>query len=133
MQYKDRFGRYVTKADAYVDGVLKDGYAVAVPMLLADSGLSTVITDAKRAFADSAEGQRAVAWARRKHDLSEAYKGAQASPFSDADTRQALDEAFTEKQASDAEKARMTAELPNLRDRAQLFYEARVDRMNETR
>ena len=48
------------------------------------------LTDTERAFADSPEGIMRLSHAREGHRLSEAYKGAAARPWTDADESQAV-------------------------------------------
>jgi phage tail sheath gpL-like len=90
VQYVDSLGRFCSKFDAYKNGILKDGYSVRVPMMLSDSGGALNFADAERAFADSAEGQRTVAYARHLHDIRERSHGALARPFTDADALAAI-------------------------------------------
>lgn len=127
MQYLDRAGKFVSRSEAYLNGALRDGYAVRVPMMLADSADRVSVTDAERLFFDSAEGRAAASWARHKHNLAEAYKGADARAFTAAEEQRALKQAFTDKQALDADRARWEAELPRLRGEAEACRNAADD------
>lgn len=53
-------------------------------VFLTDDRTRTTFSDTERRFADSAEGQAAIAYERNKHALSEAHKGADARPWTDA-------------------------------------------------
>lgn len=78
-------GRFVTREEAFSDGLIRDGYSVVVSMLFADADAKLSIADAERAFADSAEGQAVVARARMAHDLNRPGEA-----FTDADATTAI-------------------------------------------
>jgi hypothetical protein len=54
--------------------ILRDGARLNANLLMMDSAAPAFLTDAERAFADSAEGAHAVARAKHTFDMGEAYK-----------------------------------------------------------
>lgn len=111
-RYKDRLGRWCARSEAVSNGMLNDGYSVHVDMMMTDSAAGHSFVDAERAFADSAEGQRIVAYARHLHDIRERSHGAQACPFTDADAQAVIRGAMagrataTEQRTNDAAASR---------------------------
>ena len=113
-QYVNRQGQFISEDEALEDGVLKDGFTIRVPMMLADSGPSRSIQDAERAFADSAEGQAVIARARMVHELTRPGVA-----FADADATAAV-------RAAMANDAAIAAAQPNWKREADMA-EARAD------
>ena len=87
-RYRNKDGRFVTRDEAFDGGILRDGYSVIVSMLFADADAQLSVADAERVFADSVEGQAAVAYARMVHGLTrpgEAFTAAdEANAINDA-------------------------------------------------
>ena len=118
-QYVDKIGRFISEYDAYEDGILKDGCTIRVPMMLAGSGPSQTF-DAEQTFADSREGQIAVARARMVHDMNRPGE-----PFTDTDAIAAIRAAMADAAAlsdvqpgwtreADREQARADAARDNM-------------------
>lgn len=85
-----------------IDGkvVLRHGTRLGVDLLFRDSGTPTgthFLTDAERAFADSAAGHLAVAKVRAEHARQHRYLGDAAPPFTDAMAAAAARSAMTAK------------------------------------
>lgn len=119
MQYVDRLGRFVSRDEATVGGVLRDGFSIRVPMMLTDNRNNLQLSDAELAFVDSAEGRAAIARAQMTHDLQYGH-GQHARPFTAADEAQALKLAMAEsasaatqgqQSAHDAERAEAAANM----------------------
>ena len=111
-QYTNKHGQFVSENEARENGILKDGFTVRVPMLLADSGPNT--SDADRVFADSDEGRVIIARARMVHDINRPGE-----PFTDTDATAAI-------RAGMAEAAALSDAQPNWKREADLG-QARAD------
>ena len=83
-QYFAADGRQITEEEATDRGVIRDGVRMMAQVHLMD-GVPQIFnaTDAERIFSDSVKGKRAVALARRAHDLGERHKR-DPLPFTDA-------------------------------------------------
>lgn len=105
------------------DGTVRDGYYVGFALAFMDSAPTTVtltdsirsnLTDAERTFADSAEGQHAVALHRQKFELSQAYRGGSARVWTDAMAAQAIRQEMLVRANRQQQLDRMNAERPAL-------------------
>lgn len=92
-------------------------------------------TDAERSFADSAEGQCAIAHEKMKHRNREAYKGAGATPWTDAIEATAIRRLTTERARQVVKSAAFLADharqLPALEAAAVTARELASQRMRD--
>lgn len=122
MQYVDKFGKFVSRDEATLNGTLKDGYTVRVPMMLADSGPRINLVDAEQAFADSEVGRAVVARARMVHELT--TRTCDALPFTPADEARAVRQAMADARAADTpiQSKRDADRSQAIRDAARAAY-----------
>ena len=131
-QYIDRLGRFVSRAEAVEGSVLKDGYSIRVPLMLADSGPSFNLGDAEQRFADSGEGQAAIAHARMTHDLAHGHDP-DAPAFTAADEARAVKAAMAIAQAATDSAPHWKREADRAQAQADAAHAELVARLNTPR
>jgi hypothetical protein len=92
----------------------------------------TTFTDAEQRFADSPEGGAALAYARMKHDMEQAHRGAGAQPWTDAMEAQAVRHLTMQHARGSVERAAFLADserqLPALRAAAETARQQMIER-----
>lgn len=114
--------------------ILRDGRRIGVDLSFMDaapkpSGQTVYLTDAitftdaERQFADSAEGQTAVAYAKSNHDLRHAYMGANAPAFTDAQAQAIVKSAVAQRAAQQQQNAAARDHAVTLSVEAEAAYQ----------
>jgi hypothetical protein len=93
-------------------------------------GSSTMFTDADRTFADSAEGQCAIAHAKMVHRLNTGHLGGRAPEFTDHQAAQVIKNEVAQQAAGRRFVDEMNAQLPALQQQADEARQRMIGRLN---